>query len=341
MSIINILDKIKDNDNIDTDLAQTIIDFDNNELIELQKLCLDIKEKNFGKELLLHYPNRRFPAISITGTHCKLNCKHCNKHYLKTMIQAPSPEALIETCKNLDQRNAIGCLISGGFDDEAKVPFEKFLNALKKIKKSTNLILNLHTGLITKSLATELGKIGIDVVSFDITADEYIIHNIYGLNKSKEDYIKSYTWLLQSKIKTISPHICIGLNPNDKLSEYRSLTLLKDFKPEIIVFIAFIPTKDTPMQDLPPPTASHISKIICLGRLMFPKSEIVLGCMRPKLKNSKVQIEKYAINSGLNRIVLPSRALVNYLLSHNYPLLKYNSCCALPKRILSKFINVD
>lgn len=335
-----VLKKLLDQDGsikeIDKEIALRIIDSSSEEFHEIQEFSKKLTQKNFDKKISLFYPLSDFPSISITGSKCEMNCQHCNHHYLETMIAADTPQKLIKICRNLDKRGAIGCLISGGFDKEAKLPLGKFLNALKEIKNKTSLILNLHTGLITKKLAEKLGEIGIDVVSFDMTGDIYILNNIYKIDYSIEDYKNSLNWLLESKIKKIVPHICIGLNPNNRLSEYLSLSMITDIEPELIVLIAFIPTKNTPMESNPPPNSDDISKIVCLTRLMFPGSQISLGCMRPKKGKSKAEIEKKAFDSGITRMVLPSRKTINYITSKKYKLVKYNCCCGLTLENLGK-----
>ena len=81
---INLLKKFKAG-------SQTWSDY--NELLELDlrekksflKLAFNLKKKNFGNSLKIYIPNKRFPAISITGSECSLHCEHCNKKYLDGM----------------------------------------------------------------------------------------------------------------------------------------------------------------------------------------------------------------------------------------------------------------
>jgi len=341
IKLSNKFDSYNNFNNINHEFVQYLLDLDLDSFISFQKLSFDLTYQHFNKSISFHYPGSSFPSISITGSKCELNCKHCNKHYLKSMIHADSPDSLLSICMKLHQKGAVGCLISGGFDKSAKVPLDKFIDTLKTVKNSTNLILNLHTGLISKTLATQLGDIGIDIVSFDITGDDYIIKEIYGLNKSKFDYKNSLIGILESKIKFVAPHICIGLNPNNIFSEFESLSLIKDLNPELIVLIAFIPTHGTSMESIPPPTPLYISKIISLTRFMFPKSEIALGCMRPKKHNLKFETEKLAFHSGINRIVLPSRSISNYIHSNGFIINRYHSCCALPNAFLNNSIKFD
>ena len=43
-----------------------------------------IRQNTFSNEILFY--NEPFTPISITGTDCELNCKHCEKYYLEHMI---------------------------------------------------------------------------------------------------------------------------------------------------------------------------------------------------------------------------------------------------------------
>jgi len=65
---------------------EKLINLESKDLEPFFKLAYNIKKQNFGNELKIYTPNKRFPAISITGTECSLHCEHCNKKYLNGMI---------------------------------------------------------------------------------------------------------------------------------------------------------------------------------------------------------------------------------------------------------------
>ncbi|NVM55251.1 MAG: radical SAM protein [Candidatus Helarchaeota archaeon] len=299
---------------------------------ELLSAAWKIRQKNFKPVLDCFFPGDNFPAISITGTQCALQCKHCNKHYLSLMIPAETPTKLWDACKKLDRDGKVGCLISGGYNEEAMLPFSKFLPTLKKIKQETNLILNVHTGLISEELAMQLGEIGIDIVSFDIVGDKQTIQEVYGLDKTPDNYLQSLKFLKKSKIPYIVPHVCIGLNQGVYSGEIRALNLIKSSDPYLIVLLGLIPTINTPMQDITP-NAQNIAKFIAITRLLFPNTPISLGCMRPgkKIRN---QIDLYAIQAGINRIEIPTRKAIHYATKNGLQIQNHKSCCAVPLELL-------
>ncbi len=325
--VAHLLQKIEE-DAAGKEAIQYLINCTEENLSELLSAAWEIRQKNFDPELDCFYPGNKFPAISITGTQCALHCKHCNKQYLGSMISAETPEKLWEACKNLAREGAVGCLISGGYNDQAMLPFSKFLPTLKKIKEKTNLILNIHTGLVDKDLAFQLGEVGIDTVSFDIVGDRQTIEEIYGLNKTPEQYLQSLTYLKDSRILSLVPHICVGLKGGVLSGELNALRLIKEIAPTLIVLLGLIPTANTPLQSIPP-SAKNLAKIMATARLLFPTTPLSLGCMRPG-KMIRSQIDLYAIQAGINRIEIPTPKAVQFAIQHGLRIRKHEFCCGVP-----------
>jgi hypothetical protein len=312
---------------------QMLLNCSDEDFNELLASAWKIRQENFDPILDCFYPGELFPAISITGSQCALQCKHCNKHYLSLMISAETPEKLWEECKKLDEGGKIGCLISGGYNEKAMLPFDKFIPILKQIKEKTNLILNVHTGLVNEEIALKLGEAGVDIVSFDVVGDIKTIQGMYGIAKSPEDYLQSLKFLRSSKIRYIVPHICIGLNQGNLTGEIRALKLIEAIRPDIIVFLAIIPTENTPLQNLSPPAPKEIAKIIAIARILFPAVPISLGCMRPG-KLIRNQIDTFAIQAGINRIEIPTQKAIQNAIQKGLQIQKHNSCCATPLELL-------
>ena len=73
-------------DDLDCSSFKEVLQLSNLEIEDFYKLSYNLKIKNFGKDLKVYIPNIRFPAISITGNNCSLECSHCNKKYLNGMV---------------------------------------------------------------------------------------------------------------------------------------------------------------------------------------------------------------------------------------------------------------
>jgi len=328
----NLYNRIKNN-NASWDDFSMFLKFPENELNKFLKIAFELKINYFGKELKVYVPDKRFPAISITGNKCELNCEHCNEKYLKGMKPLTNSEDLYNFLINHAKNNGVGVLISGGCLSDGSVPLLKFIDTIKKIKEETDLIINTHTGLINENTARKLADAHVDIVSFDINVDQEIINNIYHLNKTKQDY-KHSVEILQKYELNIVPHICIGLYYGKLHKELECIHFIKEIglDPSLIVLIALIPPNKSKI-NFKAPKPADISKIIALTRIIFPDKEISLGCMRPRGK-IREEIEKKAIKAGVNRIEMPSRKTLRWLKkTHSDTKLKlFSSCCAVPNK---------
>ncbi|MHA1274620.1 MAG: radical SAM protein [Promethearchaeota archaeon] len=293
----------------------------------------ELTRKNFNNILKIYIPTKRFPAISITGNDCALQCEHCNKKYLNGMEQITSKTELELFLLKLANNEGVGALISGGCDSDGAIPLDDFLDTIKKIKENTNLIINSHTGLLTEETAKKIAAANIDIVSFDVNMDKKIIKNIYHLNKDLNDYKRAIEVLKKYSLNIV-PHMCIGLYYGELHKELDSIKFIKDniTNLSLIVIIALIPPKDG-KEIFKTPKPIDIAKVIAIIRFLFPKTEISLGCMRPR-RDSKVLIEKYAIKAGITRIEIPSRETIKWVKEFNQDInLKYfSACCAIPEK---------
>ncbi len=330
----DLLDRIKSGNTTWSDYSK-FLELDVNDLEPFFNLANKITLQNFENQLKIYTPNKRFPAISITGSECALGCEHCDKKYLKGMKPLQNNADLENYLTELSKNNGVGALISGGCDPDGAVPLIGFLDTVKKVKDQTNLIINVHTGLLNEETAKKLAEANVDIISFDINMDNEVIKDIYHLNKELDDYKRAVS-LLKKYNLNIVPHICVGLYYGRLHKELESIKFLKEINPSLIVLIALIPpksSKEYKKTKFETPKPIDIAKIVATIRFLSPKTEISLGCMRPR-KNLKIEIEKYAVRAGITRIENPSKKTINWVKKRN-PEVKfkfYSSCCAIPKK---------
>ena len=300
---------------------------DEKQIMELVKSSNIITQKFLGRNIQCFYPGRLFPSISITGKECAMKCKHCNHRYLETMIPAETPEKLVDICIKLAKDGALGCLISGGFTTGASLPFRNFFPALQEIKKRTKLRVNIHIGFMTEDAAKRLVEYGIDAVSVDVVGSDETIQNVYGLNKTTKDYANMLSMAKAVGLNNLDPHICIGVNYGALKGEGEAIKMIRDYEPLRMTFIALNPTKGTEMQDVNPPSALTIAKVIAVSRLAMPMVPISLGCMRPS-GAKRAEIDYLSILAGANRIVVPTPAALARL-AKEYKFERHQTCCVM------------
>ncbi|MCK5459417.1 MAG: hypothetical protein KAI20_05960, partial [Thermoplasmatales archaeon] len=125
----------------------------------------------------------KFPSVSMSGTSCALSCKHCNHTYLNDMQNLTKPEELLESCRRFANEGAVGFLLSGGCDKNGEMlNLRKLLPVIKQIKRETNLIIKLHTGIVDKNLAEDIVDAGVDIASTEVVGSIDTIKEIFDFN---------------------------------------------------------------------------------------------------------------------------------------------------------------
>lgn len=284
-----------------------------------------LKKFNRSKKFYAYYPYPKFPSVSVTGKACAMNCKHCGRQYLKHMVSCPSPEELYRKCLGFDKKGFKGVLVSGGYNSNGWVPLESFVDVLARIKRETNLAINVHCGLVPDELACDLGKAGIDVISFDLIGADESIKEVIGIEKRVEDYERSLDALVTS-VSSVVPHITIGLHGGKLLGEERALEIASSKTISALVFLVLVPTAGTAFEKALPPVAEEVGKLISAARLKRPDIPIMLGCMRPRL----LEYEISALNAGVDGIVMPRQETLKGAKSLGLIVQSVEGCCAVP-----------
>jgi len=282
----------------------------------------EISWRNFGKRIRFYFPgfthhrSKRiprldgfFPSISITGSRCFLNCKHCGGRLLQAMIPAESPERLLEVCSEIKRRGGVGCLISGGCSIDGKVPVKPFIGALSEVKKKLGLTIFVHTGLIDLETAEMLRDTGVDAVLIDIIGSDETIREVYRLDATTRDFEESLEALEESGVPFV-PHVLVGLHYGRLRGELEALRMISRHRPSALILIVFFPIKGTAMELVKPPPPKVVVKVLTEARFMMPRVPMALGCARPRGKHQR-ETDVLAVRAGINGIAFPSDAAIS------------------------------
>ena len=205
----------------------------------------EVRAARFPREIVFARPSSTV-AISVTGRQCALDCAHCGRHYLAGM------RPVSHTLEAVRERRPKSVLLSGGCDLSGGVPLGDWPRHVAE--SAPGVRINCHAGLVPNT-AEEIARWA-DVVSFDVTTDQRVIGQVYGLRRSPEDYIASYVSLAK-RVPTV-PHVCIGLaGPSESSPAQPEIGALEAVLntatsgaapvPPAIVFIVFTPTPQTRM----------------------------------------------------------------------------------------------
>jgi hypothetical protein len=267
-----------------------------------------------------------FPTISVTGSGCALNCKHCGGSVLETMYPVKSSEELFDLCVQLKKKGALGCLISGGCTPNGSVPINKFIDGITRVKRNLGLTVLVHTGIIDETTALALATAGVDSALVDVIGSDDTIREIYGLNMTVEDYSRSLSALKESGVRFV-PHVIVGLHYGRLEGEFQALQMIRNYSPSALVIIAFMPIHGTEMEHVDPPKPVEIAKVIASARLMFPNTPLALGCMRPKGRH-RVETDIMAVKAGVDAIAFPTEEAVNFAQQNGRRMSFSSLCCS-------------
>lgn len=294
-----------------------------------------ISRKTHGKRLEAYLPGMfsynglsgKYPALSITGNRCELECDHCMGSTLEDMIDSRSPEILLEKTLRLSEKGVQGILISGGCDSRGRLPWKEFIPVIKEIKNRTGLYVSIHCGLVDDVVSEALKDAGIDQALIDVIGDDETYQKIYHVNFGISEIISSMKSIERAKIPLV-PHIVCGLDGGRMKSEMRALEIISCFNIEQLVVVSLMPIPGTPLWGRETPNAEEIANIIAEARFRMPNVRMSLGCAR---KRGDVRLEIMAVQAGINRIALPSEEVLEYAKQLGMDIRFQRTCCSVSR----------
>lgn len=277
-----------------------------------------VRRANFPDEITWSYPLDT-AVLSLTGARCALDCAHCGGYYLKGMrpIWQAEPDS------------APSCLISGGCDATGRVPVLAHLDRVRAWRQrpegGRTRTMNWHVGLIGEAEMAAIAPLA-DVVSFDFVGDDETIREVYGLDRTVQDYAETYR-LIRRYARTL-PHITIGLRGGMLGHELPALERLQELGAEGLVFLVLIPTPGTRYADRRPPSPGAVAHLLAEARLRFPTTPIYLGCMRPR-GAYRDELDPLAVRAGVNVVVSPARTARKLAAELGLTTRDMHECCVL------------
>jgi uncharacterized radical SAM superfamily protein len=226
------------------------------------------------------------------------------------MYQAGEPELLYSLALRLKERGCKGLLVSGGAGINGSVPLTEFAPVMARLKRELGFKMAVHTGLVDEEMADALSEACIDSAMIDIIGSDETIREVYHLKASVADYEDSLKNLVDRNVK-VSPHVVAGLHYGRILGEYNALEIISRYDIASLVLVVLTPLCNTPMVEVTPPSIEEMKGIFAAAREMSPSTPILLGCARPGGKY-RLQLDKMALNMGINGIAYPTEGVVEY-----------------------------
>lgn len=289
--------------------------------------------RHFGKRVTFYLPGMitynglrgAYPGVSITGNRCALLCDHCRAKILEPMPAATSPDALLDLCRRLQKRGCIGILISGGSDREGRLPWSSFIPAIRQVKEETGLYISIHCGLLDRKTARALKEAGVDQALLDVVGDDATYREVCHVDFGISRIVGTLEALNEADLPVV-PHVICGLYRGAMGSERKALEIISRFTVEQLVIVSLMAIRGTPFEGVRGPSAQEVGEIIVEARRLMPHVRTALGCAR---RRGDEEMERIALEAGVNRMALPSDAVIRQAEEMGLTVRYQRTCCSV------------
>ena len=284
--------------------------------------------KSYGSGELSGCSKMSFPAFSVTGGACALDCDHCQARILDPMIPAFSPEELDEKVRRLvDTQDLDGFLLSGGSNRKNEIRYERFLPTIEGLKRDfPHLRIAIHSALIDRERAQGLADAGFDTAMLDIIGAQETVSEVYHLERPVDDFEQSLAALCETSMEVV-PHIVIGLHYGRILGELNALEMIARHSIQALVLVVVMPYYAKP-GTFETPSADAVGEIFLQARERIPDRQVLLGCARPAGMHKRVT-DAYAVMAGLDGIAFPAEGVVATARAVGREFEQAHACCSV------------
>jgi uncharacterized radical SAM superfamily protein len=269
-----------------------------------------------------------WPAMSITGGDCKLQCDHCKAKILEPMHAVRTPEALWAAVNEHIAVGAQGMLLTGGSNYRNEVEYDAFYPVIRRIKDTfPQFKIAMHTALVDMDIARRMEDCGIDSAMMDVIGSQDTITQVYHLRRTVDDFEKTLEYLVSTQLKVV-PHIVIGLHYGQLLGEWNALEMIQRHMPQAVVLVVVMPFYASETRPFVTPNAVEVGRFFMDARKALPDIPLLLGCARPPGR-VKAEIDSYAVMAGLNGLAHPTDGMVELAVKLNRDVRVTPACCSI------------
>jgi len=284
--------------------------------------------KAYSSTELASCGSNAWPAVSITGSECKLQCDHCKAAILEPMIPAKTPEDLWRLVNGMVETGTQGMLLTGGSNHRNEVEYDKYYSTIRRIKDEfPQFKIAMHTALVDENIALSMEQSGIDAAMMDVIGAQETITQVYHLKRTEEDFEKTLECLVNTNMKVV-PHIVIGLHYGKLLGEWNALEMLKRHTPDAVVLVVVMPQYAPAKRPFITPDTDEVGSFFLDSRIALPETPLLLGCARPA-GIAKMKIDAYAVMAGMSGIAHPADGAVELAARLEKKVKVTPSCCSI------------
>lgn len=268
IKLTSILDKAKKGGRLTKEEIVFVLELRQKDQIDaLFNTARALRHKYFGDEVLLY-------GFLYISTYCRNNCSFCfyrvsnrdSRRYRKEEAE------IIKTAVDLARSGVHLIDLTMGedpqfFNDKAH-GLEPFIQLVKKIKAAVNLPIMVSPGVVPEPVLEELAKAGADwFACYQETHNRELFKKL----RPGQDYDTRFNTkkLARKYGLLIEEGILVGVGETSK-DIANSIEVMRTLDADQVRAMNFVPQKNTPMSNHPPPDPMKESLIIALMRLVFP-----------------------------------------------------------------------
>lgn len=270
-----------------------------------------------------------WPALSITGPDCRLQCDHCKGGVLGNMIPVTTPAVLRQRVEQLVAQGMEGFLLTGGSNLRNEVEYGPFWPVVADLKREfPHLQIACHTALMDADGVACMAQAGIDIAMLDVIGARDTIRQVYHLKREVDDFEATLARLVASPMRVV-PHIVLGLHYGYLLGEWRALEIVARHRPDALVLVVAMPVFASAIRPFRVPGHAVIGRFFHAARRRLPTLPLMLGCARPP-GLARTHIDALAVMTGFDGIAQPAEGVVELAARAGRPVRVAASCCSSP-----------
>lgn len=284
--------------------------------------------KEYASGELTGCAKNSFPAFSITGGACALDCDHCQAKILGPMIPAADPQTLDRKVRDLVLLQDLqGFLLSGGSNRRNEIKYERYYPVVERLKRDfPHLKIAVHSALLDAARARRMEGAGVDTAMMDVIGAQETIRDVYHLDRGVADFEATLAALCSTKMEVV-PHIVIGLHYGRLLGETDALDIVSRHAVHSLVLVVVMPFYGREGMFATPATGD-VGQIFLHARARVPDRPVLLGCARPAGMHKRVT-DAYAVMAGLDGIAFPAEGAVAVAKAIGRPFTQQHACCSV------------
>ncbi|MEW5759035.1 MAG: [FeFe] hydrogenase H-cluster radical SAM maturase HydE [Candidatus Omnitrophota bacterium] len=309
--VSEILDRILENKMVKPDELGYLLAIKNDSDKQLLfKTANFSRSKNFGNSCCVH-------GIIEISNHCKRNCYYCgiSNHNRKIIRYRMDKEEILEAVREAVEVYGFKALVLQSAEDLA-YKIEELADIIKEIKKRYPVLIFISFGEIGIEGLRKLYEAGARglLLRFE-TSNQKIyekLHPGYCLDTRLEHLKKAFEigYLL------ITGSL-IGLPGQTREDLVNDILLAKELNAEMFSFGPFLPSPNTPLENLTAPLPEDIFKILSIARLVDQKKAKIL--ITTAFETLDISARKKGLLSGANSVMLNVTPLKYRQLYSIYP----------------------